>query len=772
MSARNIGPASLFNITVDHICDGVEELPDFTGFPESVVQQIMNRILSRQNTHVALKLLSQHNILSSLEIPANMVINDEWLKTLGTQACSLEELTVADCTDVTFEGLFELQQLTNLRRMHLYKLPLLGAETAHIIESMPYLTDLHLEGVQGCIVLNEALCASLGCLARLKHLALVGATGLNAQHCAQVAEKLPQLEIMNMSDSDIEDNGLICLLKPLKQLQSISLKGCAMLTDACAQALAALPRLQTLDLARTSLSDIGLSLLKSLENLEKLSLCGTKVTDTSLKVINSSMQTLTELDLSCKKVTDRGLQQLGNLSKLRTLNLSYTQVSDAGMTALRKLPKLSSLSLRWTRISDWALGALTNSPEAQQAKHALDRLMGISAPALQSPIAPESSGLALSRGTSSTTLPLRRSRSSLEAVGPATMRSPAIMRRREQQARKKGLSRSGDYSQVLRRCRATMDFHAAAADEIGDEAHAPLRISEGSEHSEVEPTLLQPAQLLQCSPAVNTSAPAPQHFSQHTLPNNMGTQILSNLTPARSMCDAPESVTFPDDDGNWLDDSLNLFEEEPLYRGIEFGDGDYGIFTGPAETLGELELDSPKYRSLETAESTVDFPEAKHLGWSPQECELNSGLGHHEVVEESQADTLSEMRTLDLSVTDIADAGLTFLSAFSNITCLNLFSTKVSDDGLEHVAKLHCLIELDLCGTEVSDAGLSRLESLQSLEILKLCGNQRVTDEGAIQVLSALKALHCLELRSTAVSEECLQKVAETLGLRNKVLMA
>merc|ERR1712196_240664 len=142
--------------------------------------------------------------MGSLEIPANMVINDEWLETMGTQACSLEELTVADCTDVTFAGLFELQQLTNLRRMHLYKLPLLGAETAHIIESMPYLTDLHLEGVQGCIVLNEALCASLGCLARLKHLALVGATGLNAQHCAQVAEKLPQLEIMNMSDSDIE----------------------------------------------------------------------------------------------------------------------------------------------------------------------------------------------------------------------------------------------------------------------------------------------------------------------------------------------------------------------------------------------------------------------------------------------------------------------------------------------------------------------------------------------------------------------------------------
>jgi len=218
MSAYNLGPASLFNLAVDHICDGVQDFPDFTGFPESVVQQIMKRTLSRQNHRASLKLLCQHNVLPSLDIAADTVINDEWFKTLGAQAGSLEELRVANCSEVTSEGFLELQTLTKLRALHLYKLPILGGLATHIVGGMPQLTDLRLEG---CIELNEALCTSLGSLTRLEQLALVGATGLNTQHCAQVAEKLPRLQSMDMSGSDIEDNALICLLKPLRELQCV-----------------------------------------------------------------------------------------------------------------------------------------------------------------------------------------------------------------------------------------------------------------------------------------------------------------------------------------------------------------------------------------------------------------------------------------------------------------------------------------------------------------------------------------------------------------------
>lgn len=162
MSAHKLGPSSLFNLTVDHICDGAQELPDFAGFPECMIQQIMSRIICRQRQTAALQLLRQRGVLSLLEIPVDTAINDEWLVAIGAQACSMEDLSIANCSDATSEGVLQLQKLTRLSRLHMYQLPVLGGVAAHFIGSMPYLKDLHLEGPQGGIELNEALCTSLG----------------------------------------------------------------------------------------------------------------------------------------------------------------------------------------------------------------------------------------------------------------------------------------------------------------------------------------------------------------------------------------------------------------------------------------------------------------------------------------------------------------------------------------------------------------------------------------------------------------------------------
>lgn len=752
MSLR-LGPPSLFNLSVDHICGESQELPDFAGFPECVVQQIMLRILARERPSAALQLLHQPDVLSSLEVPISMAVDDQWLEAIGKQAGSLEELRIADCSQVTAEGMLHLQHLSRLVCLHLYQLPVLGNVVAQLVGSMPQLKELHLEGPQGgSVELDDALCTSLGSLKGLEQLALVGATGLNAHKCSQVAKGLEQLYYVDMSGSDIEDNALICLIRPLQKLKSISLKGCSMLTDGCAQALSALPQLQALDLARTSVGDLGLSLLKTLDKLQRLSLCGTKVTDTSIRVINTSMKALTELDLSCKRVTDLGLQQLSNLSKLTTLNLSYTQVSDQGMMALRKLPKLSNLSLRWTRISDWALGTLTNSAEAEAAL--------VTKPSLAACQSASPQSLSLTRGSSSETLPFRRSRSSLDAM------SPAALRRCEQQ-RRRGLSRSGDYSQVLRRCRAVMDFNSTAIDDAemcGDDTGAPARISEGSENHETESEQPQSSTSAVSLAAINDTAPT------------MHNPSLELLSCRSSRCVVDMDTI--DDDGSWLNDSLSAFEidqqEGCVFRGFEPGDFDSGLFTTDlVETPEDLDFDSLESPTFRCAEPMEGF-EMEPLDISLDTCCNNTIVESQQpdIACKPEAGSFQEMRTLDLSVTDIADAGLGFLSAFSKITCLNLFSTKVTDDGLEHVAKLSNLTQLDLCGTEVSDAGLGRLVGLTCLEILKLSGNQRITDDGVLQVITAIKALRCLELRSTSVSSECLEQVADILNLRSQILMA
>jgi len=180
-----------------------------------------------------------------------------------------------------------------------------------------------------------------------------------------------------------------------------------------------------------------------------------------------------------------------------------------------------------------------------------------------------------------------------------------------------------------------------------------------------------------------------------------------------------------------------------------------GLPKSPACQMGNEE--SPPESDLSSSEQPAEAPSVPTI----------------QLMDENSSPTpLQALRVLDLSVTDIADTGLSFLSLFPLITSLNLFSTKVTDDGLKHVAKLDNLVELDLCGTEISDTGLECLETLQSLEILKVCGNKRVTDDGALQTLLALAGLQTLELRATSVTTNCLEQITKILGLRAKLLIA
>lgn len=768
---NDIGPPSLFHITVDYICDGTKELPNLSALPEYLLQLILARILSGGQSGAALQVLRQVNLFTCLDLPASVVVDDAWLKAISCQANSLQELNIANCSSVTAQGLQILGKFTDLTRVHLCKLTCWDLVAPETFATMQQVQHLHLEGP---VVVDDILCSRLGGLKDLEHLGLVGAVGLScSEHCSKVAAMCPRLQLVDMSESDIEDGGLCALLKPLRAIRSISLKGCEAITDASSSMIASLPHLEMLNLARTDVGDLGVSMLKNLEQLHTLVLCGTKVTDKSLKVINASMHALTDLDISCKRVTDLGLRQLCNLAHLTTLNLSYTQVSDEGMLALRKLPKLANLSLRWTRITDWALGQLTTT---EQSKLHDD-----------SPISAAPLGLSLNRvgksESSSETLPLRRSKSlrpALPARSRALGRSAALSR---------GLSRSGDYTQVLSRCRATMDFSKRSVDEENSLMSATSTPSNAANAQEVE-------------------------FED---------SVVGVVEEETEDTPVPQGALLCDDDsyGGWLysgdgfdpDEASFLscqafdemdattcltqeFAEPPLYRCADLLEEDdiwRGAALGPAIGADLESLEPVVHRCAEPK----DFPDSQLLSFAPQYTACNTTMcapllsvttlcapacnsifgpascSGNDSQDDDDDDklTLQEMRVLDLSVTDIADTGLSFLAAFSQITSLNLFSTKVTDEGLKHVAKLDHLIDLDLCGTEVSDAGLSQLEPLQNLETLKACGNLRITDGGASRLLEAVEALQNLELRSTSVTPECLEMIATVLATRARQSM-
>ena len=93
--------------------------------------------------------------------------------------------------------------------------------------------------------------------------------------------------------------------------------------------------------------------------------------------------------------------------------------------------------------------------------------------------------------------------------------------------------------------------------------------------------------------------------------------------------------------------------------------------------------------------------------------------------------------SLDLSESNITDAGLRYLENAINIIELELDGTQITDTGLALLTTLDNLAELSLSHCNITDAGLKQLKSLPKLRYLHLSHTQ-ITDEGLVH-------LHALE---------------------------
>lgn len=96
-----------------------------------------------------------------------------------------------------------------------------------------------------------------------------------------------------------------------------------------------------------------------------------------------------------------------------------------------------------------------------------------------------------------------------------------------------------------------------------------------------------------------------------------------------------------------------------------------------------------------------------------------------------------QLAWLDVSKTQITDAGLADIAQLPNLTRLHLEKTGITDAGIPHIAKLGKLEYLNLYGTKVSDAGIAQLKELKNLKKLFIWQTE-VTDKGAADLQSAL----------------------------------
>jgi hypothetical protein len=96
---------------------------------------------------------------------------------------------------------------------------------------------------------------------------------------------------------------------------------------------------------------------------------------------------------------------------------------------------------------------------------------------------------------------------------------------------------------------------------------------------------------------------------------------------------------------------------------------------------------------------------------------------------------------INLSRSEITDAGLLSISRMKRLEQLRLASPQVDDAGLECLTNLKHLRFLHLIDMPITDAGLDHLHVLTGLESLYLDGT-RTTDEGIGRLLAALPGVH------------------------------
>lgn len=112
-----------------------------------------------------------------------------------------------------------------------------------------------------------------------------------------------------------------------------------------------------IDAAYSELTDKGLQIISELPRIRGLYLNGSKVTDNGLKHLQK-LRHLRVLNLGIANISNTGIQYLSKVSSLKDLNLGSTKITDCGIRSLRSLINIERLTLYGTSIGDRGLEGL------------------------------------------------------------------------------------------------------------------------------------------------------------------------------------------------------------------------------------------------------------------------------------------------------------------------------------------------------------------------------------------------------------------------------
>ena len=153
------------------------------------------------------------------------------------------------------------------------------------------------------------------------------------------------------------------LVERLRKLTELDLPADG-LDDAALGSLNSLAELKSLTLKGGDFSGTGFGgsvPTRPLAKLERLDVSGSHFDDAGCIRLARFCPKLATLTLSGTQVTDVGLKPLAKLPNLWNLNLNRTALSDAGLDVLRQFTRLSSVRTTHTRVTRAGTHALKNA---------------------------------------------------------------------------------------------------------------------------------------------------------------------------------------------------------------------------------------------------------------------------------------------------------------------------------------------------------------------------------------------------------------------------
>lgn len=291
-----------------------------------------------------IELLQQLPQLEELTLDATEAITDAAASYLRANK-RLRKLVLRG-TDITDVGMPYLAALTGLKSLDLSH-TMVGDVG---LESLPALTELEELNLGGTRITGINL-NFLKLLPRLKKLSFNGIQRRNAGACW--TPLITDLDLNTISLlSGLEDLNLGIGVSLGKTGVAVGAGNCHVtggiqLTDLGVAKLAKLTKLRRLDISGAKITPAGLKILKSLPQLERLSVWNCTALDDSAAQELAAVPKLTYLDLSYTGAGDGTLQSLTTVPNLKLLYLTDTKVTPAAVEVFRKQKPATFVS--WAR---------------------------------------------------------------------------------------------------------------------------------------------------------------------------------------------------------------------------------------------------------------------------------------------------------------------------------------------------------------------------------------------------------------------------------------